>query len=88
MSLAIDWLQAALDKARDEATSDRERMHSALGDAQGAPQRAERAEAEQRAAETAAEEAQAVSNAAQRARLVAESGLADAKREMKEVRLF
>ena len=60
-------------------------MHSALGNAQDAAQRAERAEVQQRAAEAAAEEARAASDAAQHARLAAESGLAIAEREMKEV---
>ena len=81
----IVLLQAALDKARDEAASNRERMHCALGNAQDAAQRAQRAEAQQRAAEAAAEEARAASDAAQHARLAAESGLADAEQEMKEV---
>ena len=78
-------LQAALDKARDEAASDRKRMHSALGEAQDAAQRAERAEAQQRAAEAAAGEARAASDAAQHARLAAQSGLAEAERKIKEV---
>ena len=81
----IVLLQAALDNARDEAAGDRERIHSALGDAQDAAQHAERAEAQQRAAETAAEKALAACDAAQNARLAAESKLADAKRETKEV---
>lgn len=60
-------------------------MHTALGDAQDAAQRAEHAEAQQRTAEVAAEEARAASDIAQHARLAAESGLADAEQEMKEV---
>ena len=63
-------------------------MHTALGNAQDAAQRAEHAEVQQRAAEEAAEEARAASDAAQGARLAAESGLADADQETKEVRLF
>ena len=56
-------------------------MHTALGNAQDAAQRAEHAEAQQRTAEAAAEEARAASDIAQHARLAAESGLADAEQE-------
>ena len=78
-------MQAALEKARDEADEARDRMQGALGQSQQEAQRAEHAIEQLRLTQAVAEQSRNDAAAAQQARLAAESKLEEILQDNKEV---
>ena len=78
-------MQAALEKARDEADEARDRMQGALGQSQQEAQRAEHAIEQLRLTQAVAEQSRNDAAAAQQARLAAESKLEEMLQDNKEV---